>query len=187
MKEKITKAAMDQILKNGFKGFIVDDICKAIGMSKKTVYKYFNSKNEIIASVIDYHIENDRIKTHEAIENAGDMISKLKSVMVNYYDYVIPINLINELQSFFPKEWKKVKDMMAYKQKLFKSVLQEGISKGEIKSSIDIDVLMLIFEKTVPALMEASFLEKHDKTYRTANKMLDEFEKIIFYGISYTN
>ena len=185
MKDKIIKAALSQILKYGLRGFTVDDICRSLGISKKTIYKYFDSKYEIISSVIDMHIEIDKAKTIEALDSETDILPKLKSVILYYYDYKVPLRLVDELRSYFPEQWSKISSLILYKQNLFRAILENGINSGKIKPNINIDVLMLIFEKTIPALIDYEFLLKHDVNYLTANKILDEFGNIVLNGISF--
>lgn len=49
MKEKIISKATNLFLKLGFKNVSMDDIACEMFISKKTIYKYFNSKELLIA------------------------------------------------------------------------------------------------------------------------------------------
>ena len=44
-------------LKHGFKSVTMDDIALEMGISKKTIYKYFKNKKELIKIVITQLIE----------------------------------------------------------------------------------------------------------------------------------
>nr|WP_277443753.1 helix-turn-helix domain-containing protein [Pelotomaculum isophthalicicum] len=47
------QAASRQIEKYGFRKFTIDDIASDLGISKKTIYKYFISKKSLIGAVVD--------------------------------------------------------------------------------------------------------------------------------------
>ena len=46
MREKILDTAGNMFLNYGFKSVTMDDIANEIGISKKTIYKYFQNKVE---------------------------------------------------------------------------------------------------------------------------------------------
>jgi len=53
MKEQIIKTAKLMFLKLGFKSVTMDDIASEIGISKKTIYKYFSNKDILIENTIE--------------------------------------------------------------------------------------------------------------------------------------
>lgn len=53
MKEKIINKAKEMFLRLGFKSITMDDIASEIGISKKTIYKYFSNKDILIENTIE--------------------------------------------------------------------------------------------------------------------------------------
>ncbi|RJR48563.1 MAG: TetR/AcrR family transcriptional regulator [Desulfobacteraceae bacterium] len=51
VKEKIIRESIRLFLANGFKGTSVEEITKAVGVGKGTLYWYFKSKDEILQSI----------------------------------------------------------------------------------------------------------------------------------------
>ena len=61
MREKIIKKAEELFLTLGFKSITMDDIANAMGISKKTIYKYFSNKESLIeegTEVVHQNIHN---------------------------------------------------------------------------------------------------------------------------------
>lgn len=61
MKEKIIARATEMFLKYGFKSITMDDIANDMGISKKTIYKYFINKEVLIAEAtetVHKHVHN---------------------------------------------------------------------------------------------------------------------------------
>ncbi|MCO1603394.1 TetR/AcrR family transcriptional regulator [Desulfosporosinus nitroreducens] len=52
MRERIIEVATEFIKQYGLRGFTLDDITGELSMSKKTLYKYFASKNELISEIV---------------------------------------------------------------------------------------------------------------------------------------
>ncbi|MCX6165394.1 MAG: TetR/AcrR family transcriptional regulator, partial [Ignavibacteriae bacterium] len=65
MKEKdiILKFAGEKFYKDGFNKISMDEIASQLHISKKTIYKYFPSKDKLIESLIDcnceYHLDKE--------------------------------------------------------------------------------------------------------------------------------
>ena len=60
MKDKIIKRATDMFLKLGFKSVTMDDIACEMCISKKTIYKYFDNKEQLIE--VGTSIMHDKIE-----------------------------------------------------------------------------------------------------------------------------
>ena len=54
MKKDILKTAVELFLTYGFKSVTMDDIANALGMSKKTIYQYFENKTVLVEESVMY-------------------------------------------------------------------------------------------------------------------------------------
>ena len=52
MKEKIIEVALEQFLKHGIRSMTIKKLIEPMGISTKTVYKYFESKEELLAECL---------------------------------------------------------------------------------------------------------------------------------------
>jgi AcrR family transcriptional regulator len=66
MKDKIITKATDLFLKLGFKSVTMDDIAAEMGISKKTIHKYFGNKEVLIEETVE--------TMHQTIDVAIDNI-----------------------------------------------------------------------------------------------------------------
>jgi hypothetical protein len=82
-----------------------------------------------------------------------------------------------------PQQWSKIEGLFKFKQELFLELINKGIEEGCIDRGVNIDVLMLVIRKTIPAILDYDFLANHDKSSKTANYMLEELSQFIIYGI----
>ena len=180
MREKIIQSAMRQIRRFGLRRFTIDDIVSDLAISKKTVYKYFKSKKEIIGSVVDLHHQMEINNTLKALEIEGIWLDKLNAVIFCHTQSQVPDGLLEELQRYFPEEWKKNDAIAEFKSGQIKKLLSQGVLKGDVRPDINLGVLELALSKTIPALFDYNFLKQQDKSI---NQAMEEFRDMLLYGI----
>ena len=54
IKIRILETAKFLFLQNGYSAASMDALARKLGMSKKTIYKYFKSKYHLLEEIIDY-------------------------------------------------------------------------------------------------------------------------------------
>ena len=106
MREKIIDTAIEEFTKNGLK-FTMNDVAKALGISKKTIYTVFESKQEVLVAIADRYA-GDFTEMREEIERDGslDTLEKLERLFcalpTKYYN--IGLSIMFELAQKYPKQ-----------------------------------------------------------------------------------
>ena len=54
MKETILKKTGDRFLKFGFKSVTMDDLANDLAISKKTIYKFFKNKHDLVEQTVTH-------------------------------------------------------------------------------------------------------------------------------------
>lgn len=119
MKEKILNKAEEMFLEFGFKSVTMDDLANELGVSKKTIYEFFNNKLDLIESVAIFI----RDKIHQEIDQ---IISK-------HYD---PIQEMFEIKKVVMRRLKNQKSspqyqLQKYYPKIFDNLKQSQVCKME--------------------------------------------------------
>ena len=76
-KEQIIEAARKLFYQFGFKKVSMDEIAREAGVTKKTIYMYFNSKEELLK----YFIE-------EEIKEMRQIVEEVESMNLDFFDTV---------------------------------------------------------------------------------------------------
>lgn len=77
MNEKILACAIEMIRKDGLK-FNLDELCKALKISKKTIYKHYRNKEEFSINIYKYYFYQVNCKIDEiTIKTEEDILSLL--------------------------------------------------------------------------------------------------------------
>ncbi len=99
VKECILSIAQNLFFKQGIKSVSIDDISEEMSMSKKTFYKFFPSKDEIITTLVENHIQRDMLEIDKIRNNSEDAIEELIGIcefsceMVKMTDMMVSRNV----------------------------------------------------------------------------------------------
>ncbi len=147
-REKIASAASVLFMEKGTAATSMDDIAKAAGYSKATLYVYFENKEEIISIlVLDsmkklYGYISSALEQEETTRTKYGLIchglTKYQEEFPFYFKMVLDkININFETQDYLPEE----KETYQIGEKIngkIKDFLISGIEKGDLQSSLEI-------------------------------------------------
>lgn len=180
MKEKILDAAAQRILQHGLKKFTIDEIASDLKISKKTVYKYFSSKDEIIRAYFEITTLTDKKSISNALlENCG-IPDKIHAIVYSSHKYRLPVSILMEAKLFYPEEWLKIEELKQFKLNATIDLLNQGAEEGIFKSDVHFMVLSKMLENIANIFTDYDFLLDNHLNTREA---IDEAIKILFDGI----
>lgn len=180
MKEKILDIAAEKINLYGLKKFTVDEIATELKISKKTIYKYFKSKDEIIIEYFNAFISSDKESVEETLNGEGEFLEKLHDIVYSKHKYKLPIKLLNEAKLFYPKEWQQVNELKEFKLKAMKEILEKASLEGKINPNINFAVLCKMLEEIRNTFVDYEFLTENKLK---SSEAIEEAFKIILHGI----
>src|SRR3970040_383672 len=80
-KEKILYFTHAKFITEGFYKTTMDEIAKDLQISKKTIYKHFESKEDLLEAVCDSRIEMIHRFMDEIIDSGDDSITKFLKIL----------------------------------------------------------------------------------------------------------
>lgn len=153
----------------GIKSITMDDIARNLGISKKTLYKYFCNKNDLVKSVIDYRIAQIRNQIKDQIsesDNAIDEIIRISSTMYNYLKKITPAT-----QFDLSKYYKPAGDTFnQFQQKHVKTTVINNLKRGMDEG---------LYRKNLQTELIADFFLAIIKEITAKNHLQNETEKIL--------
>lgn len=180
MKEKILDVAAEKINLYGLKKFTIDEIAAELKISKKTIYKYFKSKDEIILEYFKTTISSDKESVEKTLNGNGEFLEKIHDIVYSSHKYKLPVKLLNEAKLFYPNEWNEIEELKKYKTNVMKEILENASLEGKIRSDINFSVLCKMLEKISDTFLDYEFLITNKLKTTEA---IDEVFKIVLYGI----
>lgn len=129
VKERILEISEELFFRFGIRSVTMDDIAKALGISKKTIYNHFKDKDEIVEGVAEQTLQRDKCESEKIHDRAKDPIDEIIQSTQLMRDMVANIHpaLLFDLQKYHPKAWKQY---IGHKEGFVKIVLR-NITEGQ--------------------------------------------------------
>ena len=148
MKEDIVKRALNDFMQYGFKTFTMDDLANKMGMSKKTLYEYFPSKQDLVDACLDYALEMSCTNVTTFVQGEGSVIENVYRNQKKVQE-VFNINSdrpIWELQKYYPKTYECMEGEFAKTDALFiDKLLEKGWQEGLFRKDINVNFYKVFY------------------------------------------
>lgn len=147
---RIIEASKDLFLRLGTRAVSMDDVAKAVGVSKKTLYKHFADKNQLIETTMQFHLQNNCNKVLEEYRQCADAIHEFIAMSLQVKQDLEKMNLVmfNDLQKFHPKAWSMLNEHHEhFIYNYVRENMLRGIREGLYREDIEIDILAQFYIK----------------------------------------
>jgi AcrR family transcriptional regulator len=189
---KILEVAYNLFLKQGYKSTTMDDIAQELSMSKKTLYKYFPGKMELLASCFDILKNRLSVKVETVVGNTYlPFTSKLKSMLSVTAKDLAPINaeLLTDLREHAPEIWNELQHYIKESAYLrFQRLIQEGKDKGYVNPQANISLIVFLYASAIQNLIDPKFLNQFPKEMQEnlnlrPSQLFDQVIQVIYQGV----
>lgn len=174
MKDRILDAAAYELSLRGLK-FTVDSVAVQLGISKKTLYLYFPSKQALLGGIIDALL-TDITRQHQRILNEktelGDRITAILTVKPGRF-CELHESVIKDIRRSYPEEWQKIKDFHYKQLALLLSLLEQGQKCGAIRP-VNTHIAAVMLSSAVSQVLKSSILAEQNLTIADALKQITD-------------
>ena len=177
-KTKIINYTLDHLFTKGHSSCTMDMIAKGLHMSKKTLYKHFSSKDELIEAALDSMILNIKTNIETVVDNTNfNAIEKLAQIVgvvtgvfskinIDYFDY---------LRVTGYHIWEKIEE---FRKKMiienYSRVLEQGKIEGYFVDKPNVIVITIMLT-VIRAVVNPEFLINNNFSFETAAKCSIDF------------
>jgi AcrR family transcriptional regulator len=141
---KILQGAFGMFCQRGIKGVSMDDIAQHLAMSKKTLYKWFKSKDQVVYDSTTAYLktlQTDCVCFVDQAENAVDELFQIMKLTKKVFSIIHP-SIFYDLQKYHPESW----DLwMQHKNKfmlgIVKGNIERGMQEGLFRKDLDVEVM----------------------------------------------
>lgn len=154
--------ASELFLEHGAKTLTMDDISKAFGISKKTLYTLYRNKEELIEEVL-------RFKLEEVIARLKHLDDKIDNAVERMFcrdeeiDRVANSNnsiLIKQLMKYYPAIFlKHMKDFASKFSEVMIHNIEKGRSQGYYRTDFDAEVYAKSFFQLIMSLEGSPYVD----------------------------
>lgn len=181
MRERIIAAAVEAMNQWGLK-FTMHDLAKQLGVSKRSLYAQFSSKDALIHAVIDGHLADIRASRRAILSDTTLTFPeklRLSLFVAPKMSEATSGRAALDIQRFMPWEWERIGHFVDEEWQTIAAMLQEGIEAGEFRP-ICLPVLQKVIHGGMAEIMESQFLIQNNVSIKEAT---DAISDVLIHGI----
>jgi len=133
MKEKLDQILLQArsiFMRYGLKSVTMDDVCREMGMSKKTLYQFVCDKHDLVKRTV----EREVLENHAIVEgivaqqlNAIDELFEITGKLTEKLKNIHP-SVAFDMQKYYPESWAM---MVEYRSNFMVKVIFENTVRGQ--------------------------------------------------------
>lgn len=150
--QQILEGALALYFKYGIKSVTMDDVAKELGVSKKTIYRFYNNKADLVHKSCAHaigHIQKAMFVVAAGHQNAIDELFEMDNVVSNSLKVHHPaINY--QLKKYYGSSYQMVSKARREMVMTFtRNNLQKGITEGLYRSNMNVEVITQLYYSRV--------------------------------------
>ncbi len=144
LKDRILRTSQQLFMRNGIRSVSMDDIAAELAVSKKTLYKWYENKDQLVYAMMEQHLDTSRDDCAQVQQQASSAIDELFRMMSWMKQQVAEVHpsIFYDMQKFHPTSWQL---WVAHKQHYILAQildnLRRGMAEGLYRADLDADVL----------------------------------------------
>jgi AcrR family transcriptional regulator len=164
VRQRIIQSARDKFFAMGFSKVTMDELAQQLGISKKTMYELFRSKDELMDAVIELQMAQVGGKVKEITHSSDDFITKLYNLweFIGHLVCHISAQFRDDVRRFRPDIWQRIEEM---RRRVilgnFTKMIDEGIRLGLVREDVNKDVMVLMYLSAVQGVVNPELLAQN--------------------------
>ena len=136
--EHILEEGFNAIMRTGVKSFTVESLAGRLGMSKKTIYKYFLSKEKLVRKIAMFMASQVEQMFNRIRENEKNPALQFIKVMeqISTFASRAPVQRMAQLKTAYPEVWKDIERFRLKRQDDFYQILisaqEQGLARKDL-------------------------------------------------------
>jgi AcrR family transcriptional regulator len=179
IKERIILAYSEMATQQGFYRISMEELSIRAGVSKRTIYRYFESKEDIIEAVIDNFLSSVGTEIDEVLSTGAEPEEILSSIMNVFYrvgrTIINPI-VMRDLRTHYPHFWKKID---VYRMSRVHHVIQAILQENRAATIRDYDscIITALVISSIQTILNPEFILSNNLSFEGTVLQLIEFFK----------
>ncbi len=177
--EHIIQQARSIFMRCGIRSVTMDDVCREMHISKKTLYQHVHDKTDLVNQTMKCEIEKDEIEINKLIDkglNAIEEMFEITQVVSEKIRNIHP-SILFDMQKYYPEAW----DMMlshrnGFIEKVIFKNLIKGQNEGVYRTDLHLIIISRLFASKIEVLADSAFIEGTGLSLSQVN-----FEHLIYH------
>ena len=131
-------------LRLGIKSITMDEVAADLGISKKTLYQFVESKDELVFKVLESHIAKGKTRCYNRTASASNAIEEIFILLdANTQELAqMKANIVYDLQKYHREAWEMMRNFQQdFVFKVIRENLLRGRKEGLYREDFDVDLI----------------------------------------------
>ncbi|MEI7490092.1 MAG: TetR/AcrR family transcriptional regulator [Bacteroidota bacterium] len=175
----ILERVRELFYKYGVRSVSIDDICRDLGLSKKKLYEYVSSKQELVGKLLELERRNFEVifdqYNFDGI-NAIDILLTVSKELGEHFRDISP-SMTFDLKKYYPEIYHQHMDERI--EFIFQKIqvnLTKGITQGMYRTDLSVELVARLYIRRLMDLHNPEFFPAEKFSFRTLfDVMIDNF------------
>lgn len=151
VQQRIIKKAGEMFFRFGIRSVTLDDICRELGISKKTLYVYYQGKDDLVEHLLHANVERmsaywSSLLSDHPFDELVRSISK--HIQTDQKDVRKVPQLVYDLQKYYPGQFADFQQKAFLEQKHYICLfLEKGLESGYVRNEINCEQTAVLMAK----------------------------------------
>lgn len=163
--EKDLKRVEDLFLRLGIKSITMDDVARELGISKKTLYTFVKSKDDLVLQVIERLINEEKADCKVICEASKNAIEEMFFVIERNARQMAQMkaNIVYDLQKYHRDSWESMREFQqGFLAQVVQANLKRGVNEGLYRDNFDIDIVTRIHIASTFQLFDETIFPRNE-------------------------
>jgi AcrR family transcriptional regulator len=161
----------------GFYSQTVDELAAAAGVSKRTIYRYFHSKEEIIETTLEAFMQEIHAFFPPLFKQNSppeETLSQLLKMLLTNGQFIFNPSSLEDLRVHYPFLWERLD---RFRMQRIQEFLEYMIAKSDRGNLLQIDprLLAAVIQASIHATINPDFLLSNNLSFEDATTQLSNF------------
>jgi len=163
-RDRVLAAARAQFFASGYTALRMDDLAAELGMSKKTLYVHFPSKDALVGEILQGFVQDVRgsadVLLADSTLSFTAKLHRFSAAMVQRFLKINP-HIFRDLQRAAPHIYRQVEELRHRNiPHIFGQLIRQGQAAGMVRADIDPDFAIEFWRCTIQGLLHPDALER---------------------------
>lgn len=155
--QSVLQKATELFFRYGIRSVSMDDLSRALGISKKTLYQIVPNKDSLVYESVALAQQVEEQLMRQVSDNAKDAIDQIFQASQYHLEQMRALTptLLYDLRKYYPKSWKLIEESTQTEHvRVIVANLERGIAEGYYRADMRPEVIARLFAKMQLALIE---------------------------------
>jgi AcrR family transcriptional regulator len=159
-KQKILNGSTDIFLKEGFYKTPMDEIARRLRISKKTIYKYFDSKESLVNEVVHFFLLQNKTIIQGILESDINAVTKAFNLFQHLGVLLLKVSnkWLEDIQLHYKHLWKQIDE---FRTRMLLANTSKLIDQGKAEGFIvdyPTEIIVMFFVSSIRGIINPNFI-----------------------------